>query len=569
MKRFDRFPTSLESTSERRGMRGAFAFIGTLAPGDKLIAAVLGIALVATCLVGLRALQKSFLVRVPAEGGSLTEGVVGNPRFVNPLLALTDADRDLTALTYAGLMGIGADGLLEPRLAESYAVSEDGRTYTFVIRADATFSDGSSVTSEDVVFTVEKAQDPDLKSPEYANWANIRAEVVDARTVRFILPQPYAPFLEDTTLGILPARHWRDVSNDQFPFSPLMERPVGAGPFAVTRVVRDRDGVIKEYRLEAFEGFTAGRPFLDRITLRFYSNADDLAAALRRGAVESAYGFKRAGALRAPYARMFGVFYNPAEYTDFGDDGVREALSLAIDRTRIVNEVLGGYGTPSLGPVPPGIGIESPTPPDPSGRMTQARAALADAGWKFAEGVGWEKAGRVLPGITLKTSSVPELKTIASLVKEDWEALGIPVTVELYDSGSLTRDVIRPRAYQALLFGEVIGRDRDLFAFWDSGQVADPGLNIAGYANPTVDELLARARTENDPAQALIDIQAASNLIAGDFPAAFTHAPDFLYAVPNDLDGIVLPQIASPSDRFATVYGWHRHSEYIWPFLAR
>ncbi|MEK7510973.1 MAG: ABC transporter substrate-binding protein [Patescibacteria group bacterium] len=563
-----RFPTQFESFRRPAIFDRFFSHIKRLPPGDKLILSILFIAFIVCCLAGLRELEKTFLVEQPARGGVLIEGVIGSPRFVNPLLALTDADRDLTALTYAGLMGIGADGSLMPVLAERYEISEDGRTYTFVLREHVKFSDNTPVTAEDVVFTVERAQDPSLKSPEFANWASVRAEVVDSRTVRFTLPQPYAPFIEDTTLGILPARLWRNVPNSQFPFSPLMERPVGAGPFMVTQVIRDRNGNIKEYNLAAFKSYATGRPYLDRIHMKFYAAPSELASAVRRGAVESAYGVAREGALRAPYARVFGVFFNPEKETVLANDEVREALSVAIDRTNIVNNVLGGYGTPLMGPLPPGAGVPSPTLPDPAGRIEAARLILDEGGWDFEEGVGWSKGETPMPTITLRTSSVAELKLIAASVQSDWEALGVPVEVELYESGSLTQEVIRPRDYDALLFGEVIGRDRDLYAFWHSDQRKDPGLNIAVYANEDVDALLTRIRTEIDPAAVSADLARAGELIASDYPAAFTHAPDFLYAVPNDLKGIVLPQIASPSDRFATVASWHRYSEFVWPFLV-
>ncbi len=158
---------------------------------------------------------------------------MGAPRFVNPLLALSDTDRDLTALTYAGLTGTNAAGATTMVLAQSYTVSSDGTMYTFVLRPNARFSDGTQVTTDDVVFTIQKAQDPALKSPQYADWANVRVEAVDAHTVRFTLAKPYAPFLTSTTLGILPARLWRNVPDAEFPFSPLMERPVGAGMFRV------------------------------------------------------------------------------------------------------------------------------------------------------------------------------------------------------------------------------------------------------------------------------------------------------------------------------------------------
>ncbi|HEX5774433.1 MAG TPA: ABC transporter substrate-binding protein [Candidatus Paceibacterota bacterium] len=574
MERPTRFPFSFPSFAPPPIIAGLGAHIRRLPPGDKFIAALLFLVFILACLAGLVFLERTYLVKVPAEGGELTEGVLGNPRFVNPLLALSDADRDLTALTYAGLMGIGASGELVPVLAERYEISEDGKTYTFTLRAGAKFSDGSSVTADDVVFTVEKAQNPRLKSPEYANWANVRAEALDARTVRFTLPQAYAPFIEDTTLGILPSRLWRNIPNDQFPFSPLMEKPVGAGPFKVVGVVRDSDGFIREYRLAAFADYAPGRPYLDRITIKFYGSGSDLVQALRAGRIESAYGIADDRALRAPYARVFGVFFNETAEPVLANLEVRKALSLAIDRTRIVNEVLGGYGTPLTGPLPPTpddavlATADMPELPDAEARIAAARSALDDAGWDYEEEVGWVKGESVMPIITIRTSTVPELKTIASLVQADWEALGIPVEVELYEAGDLAQQVIRPRAYDALLFGEVVGRGRDLYAFWHSSQKEDPGLNIALFGDSSTDVLLTRARGESDFEESYRLVAEAASRIAARYPAAFTHAPDFLYAVPKDLEGIVLPQITSPSDRFATVAAWHRHSEYLWPFLV-
>jgi peptide/nickel transport system substrate-binding protein len=129
--------------------------------------------------------------------------------------------------------------------------------------------------------------------------------------------------------------------------------------------------------------------------------------------------------------------------------------------------------------------------------------------------------------------------------------------------------VIRPRDYGALLFGEVIGSYPDLYAFWYSGERRDPGLNIAGYADDTVDELLERARTETDRTAALADLARANEIIASDFPAAFTHTPDFLYNVPGDLRGVTLVSVAEPSDRFQSVRYWYRRTEFIWPVFIK
>ncbi len=576
-----RLSRALEALRQRRSvpLLGRFSsYIQGLPASDKLIAALLGSIVIVASLLSLLALERSILVRVPAYGGSLAEGVVGSPRFVNPLLASSDTDRDLSALTYAGLMGIGENGTLVPVLAESYTAAPDGKSYTFVLRAGAVFSDGTPVTADDVVFTVEKAQDPALKSPELANWANIRAEAVDARTIRFTLPKAYAPFLEDTTLGILPARLWRNIPDGEFPFSPYMSSPVGAGPFTAADITRDKNGVITQYSLRAFKDYALGRPYLDSIRFRFFDTQSDLATAWKHHQVDSGYGIAAPGALRASYSRIFGGFFNKESNPALGKLEVRKALSLAIDRDHLVTDVLGGYAAPLLGPVPPGSGVNEPpvVPMDTATRILTAKKILTDAGWKYdAETKSWKLASAkkggttlTLDSLTLKTSNVPELKAIASSVQGDWQALGIPVSIELYEPGDLTASVIRPRNYEVLLFGMVVGRDRDLFAFWSSTERTDPGLNIADYSNHAVDLLLASARTESNPTAATADLQKISDLIAADYPAAFTHAPDFLYAVPKNLQGVSLPQIASPSDRFATVNTWYRQSEYVWPFLV-
>jgi len=114
----------------------------------------------------------------------------------------------------------------------------------------------------------------------------------------------------------------------------------------------------------------------------------------------------------------------------------------------------------------------------------------------------------------------------------------------------------------------VIGRDKDLYAFWDSQERNDPGLNIALYANKTVDTLLEEARQTSDPALRRTDLQKIEDTVAADYPAAFTHAPDFIYSVPQELGGVSLPQITTPSDRFASVASWYLTTEAVWPFLV-
>jgi len=546
--------------------------IRSLSPGNRVLFYLFALLVGISSFSGLYALEQSILVQIPAYGGSLAEGELGSPQFINPLLAISDADRDLSSLVYAGLMGLSGSGKLVPVLAESYTISADGKVYTFVLRANAKFANGMPVTADDVAFTVEKAQNAALKSPKYADWSGVWVKAVDQRTVSFTLAKPYAPFLGLTTLGILPSRLWKNISIEEFPFSTLETNPVGAGPFKVASISRDASGLIRSVLLTENPQYVLGRPYLDSIRFNFYSRSEDLASALINGTEESAYDVPKKGVLTAPYARVFGVFWNPNEKQVYARAEVRKALSLALDRQAIIDTVLGGYATAIMGPVPPGDTVKQVPVPQSDNPTATATQILQSAGWTYDGSLRiWKNvsAKQTLDRITIRTSNVPELKNAAGAVKADWGKFGIPVDVELYEPGDLSQNVIRPRKYEALLYGMVIGRDQDIYAFWDSQERNDPGLNIALYANKTVDALLEDARGSADREMRAADIQKIEDIIAADYPAAFLYAPDFTYAVPKDLYGVVLPQIITTSDRFATVASWYRITDAVWPFLVR
>ncbi len=553
---------ALEATDEQ---------VRRLSSGDRFIFYVLAALVAIASVAGLYALEQTLLVEVPAYGGTLVEGEVGSPRFVNPLLAITDADRDLASLTYAGLMGLDGSGKLVPVLAENYTVSPDGKTYTFTIKPSAQFSDGTPVTAADVVFTVEKAQDPGLKSPEYVNWSGVSVQAIGERTVKFTLTKPYAPFLGETTLGILPSHLWQNISDEEFPFSNLETNPVGAGPFTVGSVSRDASGLITNVTASENPHYVLGRPFLNSIRFQFFAQTDALSQALANGSVQSAYGVAYgAHVLTAPYARVFGVFWNPNDTQVYAEAPVRQALSVAIDRTHIVKDVLSGYATAIMGPVPPGGSVKQVPVPSSANATADAAQVLEGAGWTYdGSAREWKKGSDTLSSITIRTSNVPELKSVASAVKADWEKLGIAVDIELYEPGDLSQNVIRPRKYGALLYGMVIGRNQDLYAFWDSQERNDPGLNIAMYTNKDVDALLEDARTNPDPKARLADLQKIEDTVASEYPAAFIYSPDFTYTIPGDLSGVALPQITTPSDRFASVATWYRYTDSVWPFFAK
>ncbi|MDO8564538.1 MAG: ABC transporter substrate-binding protein [bacterium] len=551
-------------------------------PAEKLLFAVCAVLLILGSGMLLLQANNLFVIERPAHGGRLIEGVVGVPRFVNPLLALSDADRDLSSLIYSGLLKATPEGGLVPDLAESYSVSDNGLSYTFTLRKNARFHDGTPVTADDVIFTVQKAQDPALKSPKRANWEGVAAEKINDKEVRLTLKQPYSPFLENATLGILPKHIWKEVDTEQFAFSTYNINAVGSGPYKISDIKRNDAGTPDFYELASFKTYALGAPFVRTFIFRFYPAERDLIAALKRGEVESASGITPESALTAgssgkrvietPLPRVFGVFFNQNQAPVLAEKDVRSALNLAVNKEELVEKVLLGFGLPLEGPVPPFLldGIDSTTK-EYSERLAEANLLLDKAGWKRnASGIREKKKGKqiVLLSFTLTTSSVPALKKTAELLAQQWKEIGASAEVQIYESGDLNQNIIRPRKYDALLFGEIIGREVDLFAFWHSSQRNDPGLNIAMYTNSKVDRLLEDARRSGDRENRLEQYRSAVSAIAADVPAVFLYSPKFIYVIPDTLQGVKIERAAVPSERFLSVHTWYTHTQKIWEFLV-
>jgi len=556
----------------------------SLGRGSRALFIFFAILLFVSSTALLYMLKQSLVVEVPAHGGGLSEGIIGSPRFINPVLAISDADRDLTALVYSGLLRATPQGGYEPDLAMGYTVSDDGKTYTFTLRERMVFHDGTPVTSADVAYTVQKAQDPALKSPLRANWDGVRVETPDARTVRFVLRAAYAPFIENLTLGILPKARWSSISDEEFPFSELNVEPVGSGPYAVRSVSRTSSGIPSTYSLRSFADYAPGEPYLGSLTIHFYQSEGALVAALGSGEIDSASGLSpgNLGNLppenirTSPLNRVFGVFFNQNQSAVLRDKAVRSALNDSINRDELVGGVLGGYGTALTDPVPPTFGDGAYSAGTSSAVLAaKARQSLIDKGWKpRADGIlqkttgTGKKAATVTLEFDLATANVPELRAAAEYLRASWKLMGASVNVKIFEQGDLSQNIIRPRKYDALLFGEVIGRELDLFAFWHSSQRNDPGLNIAGYANSAADKSLEQLRATADPKKRRQLLSAFIAEFNKDVPAVFLYAPDFVYSVPNDIAGVDLGFIETPDDRFLSLPQWHRETDEIWPFFV-
>ncbi len=562
--------------------------LSRFSPAERLILYVLTVFLSASALALLAGANETVSVNVPSRGGTIHEGLVGPARFINPVLATSAADADLTALTYSGLLRALPDGTTVPDLAENYTISEDGTVYTFTIRSGAEFHDGKPVTSADILFTIKQIQNPEVKSPHRADWDGVVLSAPDDRTVIFTLPHAYAPFIENCSLGILPEHLWKGTTPEDFPFNPLNTHPVGSGPYRIKSVEDDSTGSAVRFDLEPFSNFTLGRANISLISIRLYSNEEAIVEAFNKGEVDTIASISpdqlallqldNSTVMRATLPRVFGVFLNQNHAPVFADASVRNALDIALDKDKLVRATLGGFATPLNSPVPTlNSGVIVSTTSSSSAASTAytldsvdaARDALGRGGWKWDESEGvWKKGTQVLQ-FTLSTTDTPELVATANAVTTAWRQAGIKVTLKVYPLAELNTTVIRPREYDAILFGEVVGREPDLYAFWHSSQRNDPGLNLSLYANAKADTLLsqARATTKREDRDKLYTEFA--DLIREDQPAIFLYAPDFLYVYPKNVVGVRMGSLTTPSERYQNVYRWYTDTERVWEIFAR
>lgn len=519
----------------------------------------------------------------PVPGGTLSEGIIGLPRFVNPALAVTRADQDMSALIYSGLMKINSEGKLIPDLAQSVTVSNDGKTYNVILRNDVQFQDGTTLNAHDVSFTIGLIQSAELKSPLRANWNNVSVEEINDNELNIVLKEAYTPFIENFTIGILPKHIWADIPVEQIPFSQKNTDPIGSGPFMIKTITRDSAGLISKYSLKKFSDNTDVK--LDSIDIHFYQNEDGLVQAFKNKEIMSTTQLPASFVvtlkndanykiIEEPLPRIFAVFFNQNRSPSLRDTAVRLALNAAINRKELVDTALLGFGVPIDGPVPPTLlGLKLGTALEDNSSSSSIETAtniLIRGGWTKSSNGGWEKRidGDIKKlNITLKTANTQSFTSTTEIIARSWRDLGVDVQVEQFEKSDLLQTVIRPRDFEGLLFGIDMNRSADLYPFWHSSQREDPALNISQYVNIEVDKLLESLRTSNTDSDKAKAAESITKIIAREAPAAFLYVPNLVYVIDSRVNDVSISGASKPQERFMNVGDWNMNTDKLWPIF--
>lgn len=518
----------------------------------------------------------------PTRGGTYIEASVGTPRFINSALAqISDVDRDISKLVYSGLMKHDKAGKIVEDLAKSYSI-ESNTKYTFILKDSLFWHDGEIITADDVVFTIKLIQDPKYASPVRLNWQGVEVEKSDDKTIVFQLTTPYSPFLENVTLGILPKHIWENVAPKSFPLAEANLQPIGSGPYKFEKFQKDSAGNIKLYALKANDRYYEGPPAIERVIFKFFESEQEAIAAFKNrevNAISFISGTSRMLIEDPLYSKIYGfalpryfaVFLNQTKSKALAQKEVREALAYGTNREDIIRAATSGNGLPAFGPI---IRELLGYHPQLEGRypflQDQAIALLEKAKWIDSDGDGVREkklesgADPTRLEIHLVTVQWPELEIVMRALKEQWEKIGVRVNIDAYTLGELQQNYIRPRDYEALLFGQVVGIDPDPFSFWHSSQKKDPGLNLALYENKTVDKLLEEARQTLDSQARSEKYVLFQSAVIDDLPAIFLYTPLYLYPVDKKVQGIGDGKIADPSGRFSDIHKWYVETKRVW-----
>ena len=563
---------------------------------------VVGI-LVLAGLMGYLAL--SFTTRfVPAPGGTYIEAVVGQPQFFNPLLcSFNEPDRDVCALVFNGLIKFDARGVPQPDLASSWSVSKEdenyGLIYTFQLRADVTWQDGQPFTADDVIFTIGLLQAPTFPGrPDIgALWRSVKAVKVNNYTVEITLQEPYAPFLDYASTGMLPAHVLNGMQASDLIDHPFNRQPIGTGPFRVKELTNE-PGEPPRVVLEFNPRYYGRQPFINEVEFKYYTTIADAFAAYRAGEVQGISRITPAdleqvratpslNLFTAPMAGLSLIFLNTDDPNSpfFQEQDIRRALLLALDRQAVVDGALGGQAIVAHSPFPPNSWAYDPGTPPIQRDLAQARRLLDRSGWLASDATPNSSSGdssngssdpvedddvavrrvpsggsdslRLKNGVPLSFTLLVSAHQVdvARAIANQWRVVGVHAQVLPVQVG-LASNYLQARQYQAALADIVLDLpDPDPYPFWhETG--ASSGQNYSQFKDRDLSEVLEAARRSADPVRRAELYRRFAQMFNEKAPSILLYYPVYSYSVSERIRGVQLGPLLTPADRFQTLADW-------------
>ncbi|MEX0934361.1 MAG: ABC transporter substrate-binding protein [Candidatus Saccharimonadales bacterium] len=511
----------------------------------------------------LQSLDHHYLTSAPAPGGQYIEGVVGNISGINPIFSDGQISEAASHLVFSGLLKEDASSNMQLDLASSYEISDDGTLYTFNLREDVLWHDGVKLTAEDVAFTIDLIQNPDVGSSYHLDWRDIEVEVAGELEIRFRLPNTFAPFLTQLSVGILPKHLLADIDPERVRISSFNQQPIGSGPFELTDITEDR------LRFVANEAYYLGRPMLDRFTIAAFETAEDMIEAYSRQELaamllndindhDQINNLSNTSIFQIETGAQVFAFFNT---NNLSSRNIRRGLIQSIDNPALRRQLGVDYRRANSPLLPVQLG-HIPAVLDYD--LKTARNRFESAGLSYQEGKLYDNGEPFT--IRLVTQDSHKYPLAANSLKEQWELVGVEVELIELSAAEFRENRLRPRDYDVLLFGVGMDKDPDAYPYWHSSEINDPGRNLSLYQSELADLNLEDGRTRLDVDLRAAKYEAFQSQWRLDAPALPLYRLHAYYVVRREVAGVDVGNIISPLDRFHNVEEWSINAE---PALQR
>lgn len=510
----------------------------------------------------------------PASGGVYTEALVGQIGRLNPVLDYYNpTDRSINRLIYSGLIRFDDRGQPQGDLVEAWGISKDGRVFTFSLRQNAVWHDGQPVTSEDVLFTIDLLRDENIPLPADLRefWGQIEVFVIDEKNLQFRLPEPFAPFLDYLTFGVLPLHIWEGVSPNALPDSQLNITPIGSGPYKFDQLLAE-DDQLQGIQLSAFADYYRKQPYIDQIVFKLYPDSASALAAYQQGEVlgigqipfdllPAALKERELAVYTGRQPRLGLIYLNldqPA-LPFFEDADLRRALLMGLNRQRMIDRLLGSQAVLADGPILPGTwayydGIERI-----EYNLERALSIIRDADYTIpAEGGEVRSKDGVQFAFELVYPDQEPYTQLAQSIAADWARLGVKATLKAVTYDDLLNNYLMTGTYQAALVDLNLGRtpDPDPYPFWHQAQITG-GQNYARWNDAQASEYLEQARVEVDQVERLRRYKNFQVRFTNQMPALPLYYLVQSYGIDKAVQGVRVGPLFESSDRFNNVIDWY------------
>lgn len=477
------------------------------------------------------------------RGGTYTEGIIGTPKFINPVLATSQIDKDLSRLVYAGILRKTDFGSYEPDLGSCDNVAET--TVTCTLKEKLAFSDGKPITSEDVVFTIELLKDLSGRNPQGSLWLGINVQATSPQTVIFTLPKGYSGFEDLLTQGIIPQHVWEGLTQEDIETSSDNLEPVGSGPYKVSSLSRDDKRTKTSMVVLKRSRHYHNAPHIEKIIIKTFEGTDDLVSALKNKKVDAGLipeyrpltGRLQRDEHTLLTSQMYALFINQKSNPEFQNQAKREELAKLVEQLKQSSSW------------PEGLTASSEIIPDPQNNGLGKTIISGILGKQ-------EQDSKITQNLEISTSRSSDLIGVSEAIAQKLNSSGTSAKVTVFERGELVDQAVRNRNYSLLVFGHTYRHPADVFAFWHSSQRLDPGLNITSFVSQSVDskiEAIMKDSTNKD------DYATLQKQLLEEMPIIPLFQGTYQYVLPATMHAS-FGLLASPEDRFNHVSDWYTNT---------